>query len=126
MTKPTQLYVAQITSWALLGLLLVSFCIWQWVRPGGVSPLFWAVQCVPLLILLPGLKRDNSRSYIWLCFLMLAYFVKGVDGVVFPSRAWIDYLMLVVSVVLFISAMLAARWLHQYHLATAHSRAATT
>ncbi len=95
----------------LLAFLIASFCVWQVSRPTGPSVFFWVVQLLPLVILIPGLRRGNPRTYIWLCFVLLAYFIKGVDGIVSPSRAWIDYVTLAVSVVLFITAMITSRWI---------------
>lgn len=114
MNKPLKLVFAQRLSHGLIAVLVASFSVWQLSRPQGISWLFWVVQCLPLLILIPGMVMQRSRTYIWLCFLMLVYFIKGVDGVISPSRAWIDYLFLVVSILLFISAMLTARWLDQH------------
>lgn len=103
--------VARSITHGLLAFLIASFCVWQLSRPTGPSYFFWVVQLVPLLILIPGLRQRNPRTYIWLCFVLLAYFIKGVDGIVSPSRAWIDYVILSVSVVLFITAMVASRWI---------------
>lgn len=109
-----KLIIARALSWLLYGSLIFAYSIWQLTREGGPSYFFWAVQLIPLLLVLPGLKAGNPRSYIWLCFLLLLYFIKGVDGVISPSRAWIDYVVLSVSVLLFISAMLTSRWLQQH------------
>lgn len=109
-----KLVVARTISWLLYGGLIIAYSIWQLTRTGGPSYFFWAVQLLPLLLVLPGIKANYPRSYIWLCFLLLLYFVKGVDGVISPSRAWIDYLVLSVSVILFISSMLTSRWLQQH------------
>ncbi len=103
--------IARIVTHLLLAFLIASFCVWQVSRPTGPSVFFWVVQLLPLVILIPGLRQGNPRTYIWLCFVLLAYFIKGVDGIVSPSRAWIDYVTLTVSVVLFVTAMIASRWI---------------
>ena len=36
-------------------------------------------QLLPLLIFLPGMRRDNLRSYIWLCFICLALLSPAVS-----------------------------------------------
>ena len=112
--KPIKLLIAQNFTLFLTGLLVLCFSVWQITRPGHSSILFWLVQCVPLLVVLPGMWLQKPRAYIWLCFLMLVYFIKGVDGMVFPSRAWVDYVILAGSISLFISAMMSARWLQQF------------
>lgn len=109
-----KLIVARAISWLLYGSLIFAYSVWQLTREGGPSYFFWVVQLVPLLLVLPGLKAGYPRSYIWLCLLLLLYFIKGVDGIISPSRAWIDYVVLSISVLLFISAMLTSRWLQQH------------
>lgn len=109
-----RLLVARAVSWLLYGLLILSYSVWQLTRPGGPVFFFWAVQLLPLLLVLPGMKANRPRSYIWLCFLLLLYFIRGFDGVISPARSWIDYVVLSVSVLLFISATLTSRWLQQY------------
>lgn len=93
----------------LYGLLLASFCLWQILLPGGPKYFLWLVQMVPLLIFLRGLLRDNPRVYIGLCFVLLLYFIKAVEGLFSPARDWLDYALLVFTVTLFIVSMLASR-----------------
>lgn len=117
--KPTKLKITSLITWVLYFGLILAYTIWQFTRPTGPSYFFWVVQLFPLLLVLPGLKSQSPRGYIWLCFLLLLYFIKGVDGVISPSRAWIDYFVLTVSVVLFISSMFTSRWLQQHLFAKA-------
>lgn len=109
-----KLVIGRAITWLLYGGLILAYSIWQLTRAGGPIYFFWAVQLLPLLLVLPGIKANNPRSYIWLCFLLLLYFIKGFDGVISPSREWIDYLVLSVSVLLFLSAMFTSRWLAQH------------
>lgn len=97
----------------LYGLLLASFCLWQILLADGPKYFLWIVQMVPLLIFLPGLLRDNPRVYIGLCFVLLLYFIKAVEGVFSPARDWLDYVLLVVTVTLFIVSMMASRHLQR-------------
>ena len=99
----------------LYGLLLASFCVWQLILPDGPKYFLWLVQMVPLLIFLPGLLRDNPRVYIGLCFVLLLYFIKAVEGLFTPSRDWLDYALLALTVTLFIVSMMASR--HLQHCA---------
>lgn len=117
-----KLTLGRALSWALYTGLILAYCIWQLTRAGGPSYLFWAIQVLPLLLVLPGMKAGSPRSYIWLCFLLIAYFLKGFEGVILPSRAWIDYIVLSVSVVLFISSMFTSRWLQQCLIERAESQ----
>ena len=44
----------------------------------NATPQLLVVQLLPLVIFLPGIARDNLRSFIWLSFVVLAYFVWAV------------------------------------------------
>jgi uncharacterized membrane protein len=73
----------------------------------------WLLQVLPLVMLLPGLALKYYRSYSWLCFLMLAYFTSAVIQVYSSTRDPHDWLGLVLTVILFVTAMLASRWLQR-------------
>jgi len=106
----------RISVWATAlnyGSLLVLFLVWNFVRNSGPSWIIFAAQTLPLLLLLPGLWQRYYRSYSWLCFLILVYFIKAVDGAFMSNASWIDYLFLLLTVNTFISAMMAARWLQR-------------
>ena len=68
---------------------------------------------LPLLLLLPGLIQRHYRSYSWLCFLMLIYFTSYVVQVYSSTRGIYDWAGLTLSVILFVSAMYASRWLQR-------------
>ena len=97
----------------LYGVLLASFCLWQILLADGPKYFLWVVQMVPLLIFLPGLLRDNPRVYIGLCFVLLLYFIKAVEGLFSPARDWLDYALLTLTVTLFIVSMMASRHLQR-------------
>jgi uncharacterized membrane protein len=99
-----------LTLWAAM---FFGFGLWQWIRPGEPSYLFWVVQWLPLLMVAPGLWRNNPRIYIGACFIVLLYFVNAVGGMFRPDPYWIDYWTLVASVLLFCSATMTARWLQR-------------
>lgn len=80
---------------------------------------FWPallLQIVPLIMLLPGIVLKRYRSYSWVCFLMLIYFVSYVVQVYASSSKWIDWLGLLTTIILFVSAMYASRFLQRYFL----------
>ena len=70
----------------------------------------WVVWVLPLLLFLPGLLRGAWKSYLWLCFMILVYFTITVSKLFDPRRTPADWLELVAIVVLFVSAMMFARW----------------
>lgn len=90
---------------ALIGII----CVWQLSRPEGPNVTIWALQLLPLLVFLPAVLRGWPRGLIGLCFVLLLYFVRAVEGVMASNRAWIDWGLLGLSVLLFICAMLASR-----------------
>ena len=73
----------------------------------------WLLQTIPLILLLPGLIQKHYRSYSWLCFLMLAYFTNYVVQVYSSHSYLYGWLGLVLTVIIFISAMLSSRWLQR-------------
>ena len=50
----------------------------------------WISGCLvmPLFIFLPGMLRDNLRSYIWLCFVCLGYFLRLVQRIFAEPDSW--------------------------------------
>ncbi len=80
------------------------------------SPSFWGIwllQTLPLIAILPGLLAKYYRSYSWLCFLMLAYFISYVVQVYSPTRDFHDWFGLVATITVFIAGMFASRWLQR-------------
>jgi len=65
---------------------------------------------LPLLIFLPGMLKDNLRSYIWLCFISLLYFIALVERLVAQPDNILAILGMLAVVTLFIAAMLFVRW----------------
>ncbi len=106
---------------ALIGVLT----IWAFGNAGlagaGFSPILWAIVCVPLLILWPSMRKKRYRAYSWLCFVILLYFIKAVEGSMSSVASWIDFSILALSVVIFVSAMLTSRWLQYSQIQSNHS-----
>lgn len=95
--------------------LLLLFSSWNIIDPqGGIK--LWLVQCLPLLIFVPGLWQDRQRTYSWLCFVILLYFTWSVTNVMSPLGFWRDWLVLGLSVTLFVAAMMTSRWLQYWRL----------
>ena len=110
----TKLHVAQVSFYFLyasLVLLLVSGNIF---RSGG-GPLWTilAIQLLPLLAFLPGIIKKHYRSYSWLCFVLLIYFIRAVEGVFMSNANAMDGVFLLLVVALFINSMLCSRWLQR-------------
>lgn len=92
-------------SWALL-LAVQTAEAWQAQLP----LIFWLVMLLPLLIFLPGMLKNKLRSYIWLCFVCLIYFLVLVLRLFARPDSPLAITGMVAVVILFIAAMLFVRW----------------
>lgn len=71
------------------GLRVVLWALWlgfilsiAWGDAAFGAPIQLIVlHVLPLLVFMPGVARDNLRSVIWLCFVLLGYFVLAVLAV---------------------------------------------
>jgi uncharacterized membrane protein len=90
-----------------------SALVLQQAADAGVhqAPWFiWVLKVMPLLIFLPGMLKDNLRSYIWLCFVCLGYFVILVQRLFAQPDSVLVISGLVAVVLLFSAAMMYVRW----------------
>ncbi|MFK7975108.1 MAG: DUF2069 domain-containing protein [Halioglobus sp.] len=76
----------------------------------GAPVFIWAVKLLPLLLFVRGMLRDNLRSYIWLCFVSLGYFLILVQRGFAQSADLSVWIGLAAVVSLFIAAMMYVRW----------------
>ena len=99
---------AHFATWASWLLLLIVQILdaWQLQLPW----IIWLGKVVPLLIFLPGMLRNNLRSYIWLCFISLIYFLALVERLFAQPDNVLAIIGMVAVVVLFNAAMLFVRW----------------
>jgi len=81
------------------------------------DPIIWAIQLLPLAILLPGLIRGGHRSYALLCFVVMIYFMAAVINVFTPGYTWPPYVEIALVVVIFVAALLYARYVRRGKLA---------
>lgn len=70
------------------------------------------VKLFPLIIFIPGFIQKKYRTYSWLCFAILPYFVWIIPYVMARSN-WSDWVMMLLTVVIFIAAMMTSRWMQQ-------------
>lgn len=77
------------------------------LRPPGIIV---AAKILPLLIFIPGMIKDNLRSYIWLCFVSLLYFIALVERLFVMPDDPFAILGMTAVVVLFCAAMMYVRW----------------
>ena len=103
--------------WRVNAARVTWFCYWALLLQQALdasahqAPWFiWALKLLPLLLFLPGMLRDNLRSYIWLCFVCLGYFLILVQRVFAQPDSLLVIVGLAAVVVLFVAAMLYVRW----------------
>jgi uncharacterized membrane protein len=95
-------------TWLCWMALLLQQAVDAWMHQ---APWFiWVLKLLPLLLFLPGMLNDNLRSFIWLCFVCLGYFLILVQRVFAQPDNLLVICGLIAVVVLFIAAMLYVRW----------------
>lgn len=81
---------------------------------GARSWVILGVQLVPLALVAPGVLSGNARAHAWMCFVLNLYFITGVEAAFDPRRAVFGWLEVVISLTLFLSALLYIRWRFQF------------
>ena len=69
----------------------------------------WAVQLLLLLIFLPGLLSQNLRALIWLCFMLLGFFIAAISTA-FVCHSLPAQLEVAAITLLFSSTIAYVRW----------------
>ncbi len=98
-------YVLVWLAWAVL-LAIQPIDTWAHQLPW----IIYLGRVIPLLIFLPGMRKDNLRSYIWLCFVSLLYFIALVERLFAEPGNVLSLLGMVAVVTLFIASMMFVRW----------------
>ena len=79
--------------------------------------IIWLIQVLPLLVMVPGLLRGGHRSFALLCFLCMMYFMAAVINAFTPGYTWPPYVEISLIVIMFVSAMLYARYVRRVNVA---------
>ena len=78
--------------------------------PAGVAIFLWLFAVLPLSIFLPGLRRNNNlRTYAWLCFLVLMYFLNAVTIAFTAGTLFYGVVYSVLCVTIFCSMVIYIR-----------------
>lgn len=94
--------------YALLGYFVVSaVLVFGDFRPASL--VIWIIQVTPLLIFARGLHRANLRTYGWMSFVILLYFMHGVLIAFEPSRLWLGLVEVTLCTVIFVLLILFIR-----------------
>jgi len=98
----------RVICWLSYIVLLVQQVAEVWL---GQAPwIIWLAVVMPLLIFLPGMLQDNLRSFIWLCFVCLLYFMRLVVDLFENPHNVFAIVGMVAVVLLFCSGMMYVRW----------------
>ena len=95
-------------SFASLAALVILQLLTSWQQQAPA--LIWVVRVAPLLVFIPGMIADKLRSYIWVCFVSLLYFISLVEWLFVEPSNVVAILGMVSVVSLFNGAMLYVRW----------------
>ena len=75
----------------------------------SASVIIAGLHLIPLMCFLPGLMKGNVHSYVWLCFILLGYFIVAVPNALGCSTV-LNVMEPILIVVLFTAAMMFIRW----------------
>lgn len=84
----------------LTWLALTTF--WPTPVAGASAGSLLAVKLIPLLIFLPGVWQGRNRTLIWMSFVLLFYFLAGFMSAWVHHGHWLESVMVVISVLLFV------------------------
>lgn len=99
-----------LLSCALLVFLYAIKTLFLWPKALDTRLIIFALQALPFLVLLPGMLQRRWRTYAWLCFIVLLYFMNAVLALFSPGRQPIDWLVLLAVISVFMAAMMFIRW----------------
>lgn len=76
-----QSHRAVIYTYVALLVIFTLYGLWQMINGGNVVAIIvlWIIKTVPLVIFVPGLLARKLRTYAWLSFVSLLYFVQSVQ-----------------------------------------------
>ena len=76
-------------------------------RPASLA--IWLIQATPLLIFARGLHYANLRTYGWVSFVILLYFIHGVLIAFQPGQFWLGLVETILCTVIFVLLILFIR-----------------
>ncbi len=91
----------------IFSFLLSTFLVFREVRLSSI--VIWLLQVLPLLLFLRGLHRPYLRSYAWMSFVVLLYFIQGVLTAYDAERLWLGLIEVFFCVFLFLFLILFIR-----------------
>ena len=98
--------------------LLLNFLVSSLMVLNGLAAatlVIWLVQIIPLAIFLPGLHQRRLRSFAWVSFVILLYFMHGVLVAFDPGRRWFGLIEVSLCTVAFVALIIYIRQYRQYY-----------
>ena len=105
--------ISKVLTLFFVASMLVLFISHQILNTHNINWTALSLQSLPLILLLPSLMGNHYRAYSWLCFIMLLYFIFAVMNALISTAGIVDYLFLLLTMLTFIAAMMASRWLQR-------------
>jgi uncharacterized membrane protein len=97
-----------VSFYALLFYFVVSTAlVFEEFRPASLA--IWAIQTAPLLIFARGLHQAHLRTYGWVSFVILLYFMHGVLIAFEPGRLWLGLIEVSLCSIIFVLLILFIR-----------------
>ena len=94
--------------YALLGYFVISAAmVFGEFRPASL--VIWLIQATPLLIFARGLHYANLRTYGWVSFVILLYFMHGVLIAFQPGQFWLGLIESLMCTLIFVLLILFIR-----------------
>ncbi|HWV15198.1 MAG TPA: DUF2069 domain-containing protein [Cellvibrio sp.] len=100
--------IATHSSYALL-LILITWLNFQ-LPENGIA--LWLFKILPLAIFIPAFIKGYYRSYSWLCFAILPYFI-WIIPLALGRGSFSDWAIVALTVIIFNAAMMSSRWMQQ-------------
>lgn len=97
-------------TFSLLGLMFLIMIYWGVTREAGFSWPVLLIQSLPLILITPSLIGGHYRSYSWLCFVLLLYFVFAVMNAMQSQAKTADIIYPMLIAGLFTISMMTSRW----------------
>jgi uncharacterized membrane protein len=92
--------------WLFWASLILVLAVQQLFIAGSLFRLI--VSLAPLLMFSHAIVRGKRRPLLWLCFVLLLYILKGIEGVVLAPHHWLNWGLAICSSGTFVCAMLFA------------------
>lgn len=91
-------------------LMLILYYAYSHITHGVDIGFRMMVSMVPLAIFLPGILKRKYRSASLLCFVLLLYFMVGVQSLFTPGDTLAESIAMTIICTLFCLSMLYSRW----------------